>query len=532
MPDLGKSGSYTCHPSNIEILFGPKRLCGFRDRRMPSLNSKGAWSQVVHFDTTGLEDVAADLVAKGIDVVRVGYSDLIGTERGRDLLVNRFARTVGSGVAFCRSVYGTTPMGDVVEIEGGARSRPARRHRIPRHQHAPAGPVGAGRRARHRRRLQPGRLAVGREPADGAQASDRQVRRAGHATRSVGPELEFYVLERTTSNPTRVAALRRGHRQRLRRRPEGRPGERPAAVAAPAGRLRARGRRGQPRVLQRPVRDQPVARARRSTPPTAPSGSRAPSRSWPAKRTSWPPSWPSRSTTKVAPGFHIHFSTCDDDGNPLFDDPTVALRAVQARQVRHRRHTGPRPRAGRAVQPDHQLLQAVRPRHAGAVADRLGPGQPQRHGADPARARHGVPPGAAARRRQRQPLPGDRRAAGGRLPRHPRRAGAARAAGGLRLRPQQSGQAAGGPCLRPGCPRGRHRVRSRSSARSSATPSSPTSATSSNASATGSPTGSSASTPTTSNPTANRPSRAPTARTRQESPCRNSPPRSRSTTST
>jgi glutamine synthetase len=33
--------------------------------------------------------------------------------------VNRFSRTVGDGVAFCRSVYGTTPMGDVVDIEGG-----------------------------------------------------------------------------------------------------------------------------------------------------------------------------------------------------------------------------------------------------------------------------------------------------------------------------------------------------------------------------------------------------------------------------
>ena len=74
---------------------------------------------MAHFDTTGLEDAAADLVTQGIDVVRIGYSDLIGTERGRDVLVNRFARTVGDGVAFCRSVYGTTPMGDVVEIQGG-----------------------------------------------------------------------------------------------------------------------------------------------------------------------------------------------------------------------------------------------------------------------------------------------------------------------------------------------------------------------------------------------------------------------------
>src|SRR4029450_8914886 len=74
---------------------------------------------MAHFDTTGLEDFGAELVTEDIDVVRVGYSDLIGTERGRDVLVHRFPRTVGDGVAFCRSVYGTTPMGDVVDIEGG-----------------------------------------------------------------------------------------------------------------------------------------------------------------------------------------------------------------------------------------------------------------------------------------------------------------------------------------------------------------------------------------------------------------------------
>ena len=51
--------------------------------------------------------------------MRLGYSDLIGTERGRDILVSRFARTVAGGVAFCRSVYATSPMGDVVDIEGG-----------------------------------------------------------------------------------------------------------------------------------------------------------------------------------------------------------------------------------------------------------------------------------------------------------------------------------------------------------------------------------------------------------------------------
>lgn len=72
-----------------------------------------------HFDEDSLRQLAEQLRAEGIDIVRIGYSDLIGTERGRDVLVDRFDRTVGDGVAFCRSVYGTSPMGDVVDIAGG-----------------------------------------------------------------------------------------------------------------------------------------------------------------------------------------------------------------------------------------------------------------------------------------------------------------------------------------------------------------------------------------------------------------------------
>ena len=66
-----------------------------------------------HFDTSGLQGAADSLTEQGIDVLRLGYSDLIGTDRGRDILVNRMPRTVSSGVAFCRSIYGTTPRGVV-----------------------------------------------------------------------------------------------------------------------------------------------------------------------------------------------------------------------------------------------------------------------------------------------------------------------------------------------------------------------------------------------------------------------------------
>jgi glutamine synthetase len=72
-----------------------------------------------HFDETGLAELAASLRDDGIDVLRLGYADLIGVERGRDLLTSSLARTAQDGVAFCRSVFATSPLGDVIPIDGG-----------------------------------------------------------------------------------------------------------------------------------------------------------------------------------------------------------------------------------------------------------------------------------------------------------------------------------------------------------------------------------------------------------------------------
>jgi glutamine synthetase len=68
---------------------------------------------------TDVEQVIESLREKGVDVVRVSYSDLIGIDRGRDVLIDELRNCVHHGIAFCRSVYHTTPIGSVVEIEGG-----------------------------------------------------------------------------------------------------------------------------------------------------------------------------------------------------------------------------------------------------------------------------------------------------------------------------------------------------------------------------------------------------------------------------
>ncbi|WP_320779186.1 glutamine synthetase family protein [Streptomyces sp. CRN 30] len=59
------------------------------------------------------------LVEAGIDVVRVVYPDLLGTDRARDVLIDHLPTACAHGLAFCRAVYHTTPRGDVVPVSGG-----------------------------------------------------------------------------------------------------------------------------------------------------------------------------------------------------------------------------------------------------------------------------------------------------------------------------------------------------------------------------------------------------------------------------
>lgn len=63
--------------------------------------------------------VSERLRAEGVDVIRVSYPDLIGVDRGRDVLLGELATATGHGLAFCRAVYHTSPMGDVVPVQGG-----------------------------------------------------------------------------------------------------------------------------------------------------------------------------------------------------------------------------------------------------------------------------------------------------------------------------------------------------------------------------------------------------------------------------
>ena len=68
------------------------------------------------------QDVAAvieQLRSQDIDVVRVSYSDMIGIDRGRDVLLSELPAALGHGLPFSRCVYHTSPMGETIPIQGG-----------------------------------------------------------------------------------------------------------------------------------------------------------------------------------------------------------------------------------------------------------------------------------------------------------------------------------------------------------------------------------------------------------------------------
>lgn len=154
-----------------------------------------------HFDAAGLADAQRDLEADHSDVVRVGYSDIIGTERGRDLLTSNFSRTAADGVAFCRSVLGTTPGGDVVDIEGGLSAGLPDILAVPDVSTLQAVPWEPG--VSH--------CIADLFNPDGTPAAEspRQVLRSVVAkfaeldmTPIVGPELEFFLFDADPTSPT------------------------------------------------------------------------------------------------------------------------------------------------------------------------------------------------------------------------------------------------------------------------------------------------------------------------------------------
>ncbi|MFI6603306.1 glutamine synthetase family protein [Nonomuraea sp. NPDC050536] len=64
-------------------------------------------------------DTVERLRQAGVDVVRICYPDLIGVERGKDVLLDSLPEVAEHGLSFCQAAYYTSPQADVVPVPGG-----------------------------------------------------------------------------------------------------------------------------------------------------------------------------------------------------------------------------------------------------------------------------------------------------------------------------------------------------------------------------------------------------------------------------
>ena len=249
--------------------------------------------------------VTEQLRSQDIDVVRVSYSDMIGVDRGRDVLLYELPAALGARPRVLPRIFHTSPMGETVPVQGGIEDglpdvivRPdlSTLAPLPWEPDAPGLP---GRRLPRRRHA---RAGVAPDRGQPGRRAPRAARAAGHHR----PGARVLRLRAERRDADRLHRYADEPGQRLRGRPQGRPA-RACCCTCPAlpARRRAAGDRGQPRVLARPVRDQPrPLRAGRRRRPLVPAEVRR-AGDRPAPRACWPRSWPSRSTTRAGPG-----STC------------------------------------------------------------------------------------------------------------------------------------------------------------------------------------------------------------------------------
>ncbi|MFD4510656.1 glutamine synthetase [Streptomyces sp. NPDC058457] len=149
-----------------------------------------------------VQEVMKALGAQGIDVLRVAYPDLMGSDRSRDILLHHLPHAAGHGLAFSRAIYHTAARGDHSDITGGLEAgmpdivvRPDLDTVVP----LPWEPNVA--------------WCIGdvRDPATGLSVPEsprdllRQVLASLDETgvsAQVGPELEYVLLERDTGSAT------------------------------------------------------------------------------------------------------------------------------------------------------------------------------------------------------------------------------------------------------------------------------------------------------------------------------------------
>ena len=150
---------------------------------------------------TDVPALVRDLRARGIDVIRVSYCDLIGVDRGRDVLLDELETALGHGIAFCRAVYHTSPMGDVVPVQGGIESGLPDISAHPDLETLTDLPWEPGALWCLADTTVLGGQVAEEAPREVARRVSRQLADLGLRA-VVGPELEFYLLEEDASAHT------------------------------------------------------------------------------------------------------------------------------------------------------------------------------------------------------------------------------------------------------------------------------------------------------------------------------------------
>lgn len=159
--------------------------------------------------TIDAHTLRTDLEAKGIDVLRLVYADILGITRSKDLLVSQLERTASGGPTFCQGVWVTTTQGGV--LDGNDIMSDGLRDLVSRIDPATVTPMP----------WEPGvayAIADAFEPDGSASAlAPRSVLRGVIAqyaalglTPVVGPELEFYIAARGEGGDWQRALTRTG----------------------------------------------------------------------------------------------------------------------------------------------------------------------------------------------------------------------------------------------------------------------------------------------------------------------------------
>jgi glutamine synthetase len=141
-----------------------------------------------------------ELAAQGIDVVRVSYADMIGIDRGRDVLLDQLPAATGHGLAFCRAVFHTSPQGDVVPVSGGLEAGLPDIHVRPLLGTLAALPWEPGTAWAIGDVVNPDGSPCGDSPRAVLQRVEGLLAEAG-LVGVVGPELEYYLLEPDDAAP-------------------------------------------------------------------------------------------------------------------------------------------------------------------------------------------------------------------------------------------------------------------------------------------------------------------------------------------